>query len=123
MRRELYRHTGADLCFEYASSARGAWLRAILTRGRRRCESPGMAGGKDDWASVWVLYSTAFKGMMALLEMCRCEGIPVGTWRLVSRGVRMRLCGVDVGLRPIPLAISCAGAKGGRGRKKFWHSD
>jgi|SRR6187402_19440 len=81
-------HRTPDLLFEYATSARGRGLKAIIAGAGGAAHLPGMLAAKTIVPVLGVpVPATALQGMDALLSIVQMpKGVPVGTMAIGRSG-------------------------------------
>jgi len=81
-------HRTPDLLFEYAASARGRGLKAIIAGAGGAAHLPGMLAAKTIVPVLGVpVPATALQGMDALLSIVQMpKGVPVGTMAIGRSG-------------------------------------
>lgn len=83
-------HRTPDLLFEYASSARGRGLKAIIAGAGGAAHLPGMTAAKTTLPVLGVpVQSKALGGIDSLLSIAQMpSGIPVATFAIGAAGAR-----------------------------------
>src|SRR5271168_5217780 len=81
-------HRTPDLLFEYAASARGRGLKAIIAGAGGAAHLPGMTAAKTSLPVLGVpVQSKALNGMDSLLSIAQMpSGVPVGTLAIGRAG-------------------------------------
>src|SRR5271168_2375943 len=81
-------HRTPDLLFEYAASARGRGLKAIIAGAGGAAHLPGMTAAKTSLPVLGVpVQSKALNGMDSLLSIAQMpSGVPVATFAIGSAG-------------------------------------
>jgi 5-(carboxyamino)imidazole ribonucleotide mutase len=83
-------HRTPDLLFEYAASARGRGLKAIIAGAGGAAHLPGMTAAKTSLPVLGVpVQSKALSGMDSLLSIAQMPtGIPVATFAIGASGAK-----------------------------------
>ncbi len=88
--RVISAHRTPDLLFEYAASARGRGLKAIIAGAGGAAHLPGMTAAKTSLPVLGVpVQSKALNGMDSLLSIAQMPGgIPVATFAIGASGAK-----------------------------------
>ena len=88
--RVISAHRTPDLLFEYASSARGRGLKAIIAGAGGAAHLPGMTAAKTSLPVLGVpIQSKTLNGIDSLLSIAQMpSGVPVATFAIGAAGAR-----------------------------------